>query len=240
MNADGQVVGAEALLRWTRPDGRSVPPDEFIGVAEDTGLIVPLGRWVLNTACRQLRAWQAEPDTEHLTLSVNVSARQFRQSEFEDEVGVALDQTGADPAQLVLELTESAVLTHLHETEHKMRALGRRDIRFSLDDFGTGYSSLSYLKRLPFSEIKIDRSFVTDIGQDENDEAICAAIVTLARGLDLAVVAEGVETELQFNFLSNCHPCDRFQGYRFGHPMAAPALLERLRKAQAELPSPSA
>ena len=223
VDAQGRVVGAEALLRWQPPQGPLVLPAAFIDVAEDSGLIAPIGRWVLETACAQLRAWAGQPHTQHLTLSVNVSARQFRQPDFEPQVRELLERTGAPPGQLKIELTESVVLDDVADTKHKMLALRADGVDFSLDDFGTGYASLTYLKQLPFTQIKIDRSFVTDIGRDESDEAICATIIHLGHSLGLEVVAEGVETPVQGDFLCTQHRCGLMQGYLFGAAMPLPA-----------------
>lgn len=228
VNAQGHVVGAEALLRWQPPQGPLVLPAGFIDVAEDSGLIAPIGRWVLETACAQLRAWSGQPHTRHLQLSVNVSARQFRQPDFEPQVRQMLAQAGVPPGQLKIELTESVVLDDVTDTKQKMLALRAHGVEFALDDFGTGYASLTYLKQLPFKQIKIDRSFVTDIGRDEGDEAICATIISLGRSLGLEVVAEGVETPVQRDFLCARHGCELMQGHLFGAAMPLQAFEEHL------------
>ena len=220
----GRITGAEALLRWNHSTRGAVSPSDFIPLAEDTGLIIPMGQWVLETACMQLAAWSNDPATRELRLSVNVSARQFRQADFVDQVLVAVDRSGADPKKLVLEFTESLVLVDVEDTVEKMRRLKPLGISFSLDDFGTGHSSLSRLKRLPLDELKIDRSFVRDIATDPNDAAIVQAILAMARALGLHVVAEGVETELQRQYLER-HGCPAFQGYLFGKPGPAEELI---------------
>ncbi|WP_313081112.1 EAL domain-containing protein [Pulveribacter sp.] len=225
VNAAGAILGAEALVRWQHPTRGLVPPGEFIALAEQTGLILPLGRWVLETACMQLAAWAARPAMQSLVVSVNVSARQFRQGEFANQVLAALRASGAPPQALRLELTESLLLTDTEEMIAKMDYLRAQGVGFSLDDFGTGYSSLSYLKRLPLDQLKIDRGFVRDVLTDSNDAAIVRTILALARSLDLDVVAEGVETASQLDFLRR-HGCPAFQGYLFGRPAPA-AVLEQ-------------
>jgi EAL domain-containing protein (putative c-di-GMP-specific phosphodiesterase class I) len=195
-----------------------VPPAEFIPQAEVTGLILPLGHWVLETACTQLVAWAKLPDMLHLTLAVNVSARQFRHADFVDQVLTIINRTGADPKKLKLEMTESLLLHDVEDIIAKMIALKAKGVGFSLDDFGTGYSSLSYLKRLPLDQVKIDQSFVRDVLTDSNDATIARTIVALAQSMGLAVIAEGVETEAQRDFLAT-NGCTAYQGYLFGRPM---------------------
>ncbi|MDP3702573.1 MAG: EAL domain-containing protein [Hylemonella sp.] len=212
-----KIVGYEALLRWRHPGRGMVPPGEFIGMAEQTGLILPIGQWVLRSACRQLVAWGQQPATSGLSLAVNVSARQFRQADFVNEVLAVLSDTGANPQCLKLELTESMLISDVEDAIRKMSALRERGVRFALDDFGTGYSSLSYLKRLPLDQIKIDQSFVRDVLTDPNDAAIVRTILALAQSMDLQAVAEGVETEGQRRFLLDSG-CTVFQGYLFGRP----------------------
>ena len=224
VDTKNRVVGAEALVSWQHPVRGKVSPGEFIPLAEETGLILPLGEWVLETACRQLHAWAENPATAHLTLAVNISARQFHTANFVDQVTAVLRRTEANPAKLKLELTESLLLKDVEIVIIKMKALISLGVRFSLDDFGTGYSSLSYLKRLPFEQLKIDQSFVRDIFVDANDLAIVRAIVTLGRTLGLAVIAEGVETEEQRKFLESTG-CDAYQGYLFGRPVSAENIL---------------
>jgi len=218
----GQVLGAEALLRWSGADGTPISPAQFIPVAEDTGLIVPIGRWVLETACRQLALWQAGEATRHLRLSVNVSARQFHQGEFADMVRTALAASGADARGLTLELTESAILGGIEATIARMHALRALGLRFALDDFGTGYSSLSYLQRLPFDELKIDQSFIRAMLTDATSSAIVRAVLALGEAMGVQVVAEGVETAEHRDFLARQH-CHHCQGYWFGRPMAIDA-----------------
>ena len=216
----GRLTGVEALLRMQHPGKGLVMPDAFIALAEETGLIVELGYWTLETACAQLRDWSQLPSSAHLSISVNVSARQFSDGAFVTRVLHAVRRSGIDPARLILELTESLLLDEVDRTILKMGALRQSGVRFSLDDFGIGFSSLSYLKRLPLHEIKIDRSFVQNIIDDANDAVIVSAIIALARGFCLSVIAEGVETAEQLAFLKNCG-CHRFQGYLFGRPVDA-------------------
>jgi diguanylate cyclase (GGDEF)-like protein len=217
VNGGNRIVGYEGLLRWRHPQRGMVTPGDFIGLAEQTGLILPIGQWVLHTACRQLVAWEAQPATRALTLAVNVSARQFRQADFVSQVLAALDETGADPQRLKLEITESVLISDVEDAIRKMSVLRERGVRFALDDFGTGYSSLSYLKRLPLDQVKIDQGFVRDVLTDPNDAAIVRTILALARSMDLQAVAEGVETEGQRQFLLD-NGCTVFQGYLFGRP----------------------
>jgi diguanylate cyclase (GGDEF)-like protein/PAS domain S-box-containing protein len=214
----GAWTGAEALVRWRHPLRGLVSPGEFIGLAEDTGLILPLGNWVLETACLQTVAWAKKPEMAHLTLAVNVSARQFHQADFVASVLAMVERTGADPRRLKLELTESTLLDNVQDIIDKMETLKARGFTFSLDDFGTGYSSLAYLKRLPLDQLKIDQSFVRDVLVDSNDAAIAETIVALAQSLKLNVIAEGVETRAQKDFLAAIG-CHAYQGYFFGHPM---------------------
>jgi EAL domain-containing protein (putative c-di-GMP-specific phosphodiesterase class I) len=218
VDVDGRLTGVEALLRWPHAHRGMVPPDEFIPLAESTGLILPLGYWVLEAACRQLAIWATRPETEHLTLSVNVSALQLQQKDFVDQLLTLLDTTKAEPRRLKLELTESILLNNVEDIIVKMETLKQRGICFSLDDFGTGYSSLSYLKRLPLDQLKIDRGFVTDILTDPNDAAIAKMIIVLGASLGLAVIAEGVETDAQREFLAR-QGCHAYQGYLFSRPL---------------------
>jgi diguanylate cyclase (GGDEF)-like protein/PAS domain S-box-containing protein len=215
---DGRVTGAEALLRWRHPQRGLVPPNEFIPLAEETGVILPLGHWVLETACTQLARWAGRPEQAHLTLAVNVSVHQFRQPDFVKQVLAVIKSTGADPRQLKLELTESLLVDNVEEIIEKMFALKAKGVGFSLDDFGTGYSSLSYLKRLPLDQLKIDRSFVRDVLIDPNDAAIAKTIVALAQSLGLGVIAEGVESAAQRDFLASSG-CHAYQGYFFSRPL---------------------
>jgi diguanylate cyclase (GGDEF)-like protein/PAS domain S-box-containing protein len=214
----GGLIGAEALIRWLSPGKGEIPPAQFIPLAEETGLILPIGQWVLETACAQLKAWEQNPRTADLQLSVNVSARQFHQQEFVDSVHHCLNNSGISPARLKLELTESVVLDNVDEVVKRMQQLDALGVQFSLDDFGTGYSSLSYLKRLPLEQLKIDRSFVHDVTDDPNDAAIVQAIVAMSGSLGLQAIAEGVETEAQRDFLYQSG-CTAYQGFLFGKPM---------------------
>ncbi|SNT36112.1 PAS domain S-box-containing protein/diguanylate cyclase (GGDEF) domain-containing protein [Noviherbaspirillum humi] len=226
----GQVHGAEALLRWQHAQRGAVPPAEFIPVAEQTGLIIPIGYWVLRQACLQLNRWAADPATASLTLAVNVSARQFHRSDFTDQVQAIIEETRVDPRRLKLELTESALVEEIDDAIAKMERLRRLGVAFSLDDFGTGYSSLAYLHRLPIYQLKIDRSFVAQVPEDANGAAIVHTIIALGRALGLAVIAEGVESPRQLAFLGNAG-CDSYQGYLFGRPMAAAAFNARCGSA---------
>jgi len=232
------LVGAELLLRWLPAGQALVPPDDFIPLAEESGLIVPIGLWVLDQACAILRRWDGDPRKRELYLAVNVSARQFRQPDFVEQVSAALARHGADPRRLRLELTESLLLDKVDEVVFKMRALCLLGVRFSLDDFGTGYASLSYLKKFPFEQLKVDRSFVRDIMTDPDDAAIIRAIIAMGRSLRLSVVAEGVESQGQYSYLVE-HGCTLFQGYMFGRPQALAkfeAELDGLSDAQVAVP----
>ncbi|WP_306607528.1 EAL domain-containing protein [Azonexus sp.] len=227
---DGRALGCEALVRWQHPELGMLQPAQFIGVAEESGLIVALGKWVLQTACQQLAAWTAEG--QRLVMAVNISALQFRQNGFSETVQRIVEQTGADPALLELELTESALMQPTPEVLARMNHLCDLGIRLALDDFGTGYSSLSYLKRLPICRLKLDRSFVKDIPDDLEDVAIAMATLSLARDLGMDVVAEGVETEIQRAFLAE-RACPVMQGYLFSRPLPAEAFLQWVRERQA-------
>jgi len=218
VDGERRPLGAEILLRWNHPERGLVMPAQFIPVAEEIGLIVPIGFWVLRTACAQLKAWQHDASTRDLTLAVNVSAKQFRHTDFVAEVQRALVESGAKPSHLKLELTESTLLENIDDAIAKMRELKLLGVSFSLDDFGTGYSSLQYLKRLPLDQIKIDQSFVADIITNPNGAAIVLAIIAMGEALELDVIAEGVETEAQQYFL-NKHGCYAFQGYLFSKPV---------------------
>jgi diguanylate cyclase (GGDEF)-like protein/PAS domain S-box-containing protein len=214
----GARIGAEALLRWRRPDRGLVSPGEFIPVAEENGLILPIGHWALQVACARLKAWAGDPRARHLHLSVNVSARQFHQPDFVDQVREALRASRAPARRLVLELTESVVLDDVDGAVDKMNALRALGVGFAIDDFGVGYSSLSYLTRLPLDQLKIDRSFVRKLPESANDAAVARTIIALAGGLGLSVIAEGVETAAQHWFLESLG-CPFYQGYLFGRPM---------------------
>lgn len=218
VNAEGKLIGAEALLRWIHPDRGFIPPAEFISLAEETGLIVPIGLWVMDTACAQLKKWEGHADTRHMTLAVNVSAKQFQQADFVDSISGIVRKHQIDPTRLKIELTESTILDNVDDTTEKMHQLKKLGIFFSMDDFGTGYSSLAYLQRLPLNQLKIDQSFVRDISDDENDATIVRAIISLGINLGLNVIAEGVETSEQRRFLI-AHNCFAFQGYLFSKPV---------------------
>ena len=214
----GDVIGAECLLRWQHPQRGMVPPGQFIAVAEESDLILHIGQWVLHSACTQLARWQEQPQWAHLQLSVNVSARQFRQSDFVHQVIETLQVTGARAHLLTLELTESLVLDNVEDAIDKMHQLRTKGVRFSVDDFGTGYSSLAYLTRLPLHQLKIDQSFVRNLGSRPSDDVIVQTIIGMGRNLDLEVIAEGVETEAQKAILAG-HGCDLYQGYLLARPM---------------------
>lgn len=213
-----RVVGAEALLRWLHPLRGLVPPTEFIPLAEETGLILPLGLWVLSSACQQLKRWEGKPRLANLPLAVNVSARQFAQPDFVAQVQEVLSNTGANPALLKLELTESLVMENVGDAIGKMHELKYLGISFSMDDFGTGFSSLAYLAQLPIDQLKIDKSFVQNTPGKSSDETIARTIISMGRGLKMDVIAEGVETEAQQAFLAR-HGCHVFQGYLFSRPL---------------------
>ncbi|MEJ6020714.1 sensor domain-containing protein [Ramlibacter sp. PS4R-6] len=218
VGADGRMTGVEALLRWKHPQRDMVPPAEFIPTAEETSLIVPIGRWVIEQACAQLAKWEKQPGREHLSIAVNVSVRQFRDPDFVDQVMHAIRDWKIEPHKLKLELTESLLAEGIEVTTAKMASLKEMGVSLSLDDFGMGYSSLSYLKRLPLDQLKIDKEFVRDILTDANDAAIARTIIHLARSLGLGVVAEGVETEEQRAFLAN-EGCYEYQGFLFCKPL---------------------
>lgn len=229
VDSGGELVGAEALLRWRHPRRGLLAPVEFLPVLEETGQILPVGQWVLETAMRQLRAWLAGfANAPFKNLSVNLSPRQFRQPDLAVQIERMIEATDADPGCLTLELTEGALIADLDDATTKMESLKRLGVRFSLDDFGTGYSSLSYLRHLPLDEIKIDRSFVRDISTDPNDAGLVETIITMAKHLGLQVVAEGVETEDQVQFLQ-AHGCTLFQGYYFHRPQPAENVTELLQ-----------
>ncbi|MBY0241311.1 MAG: EAL domain-containing protein [Burkholderiaceae bacterium] len=223
INERGAMMGVEALVRWRHPVRGLVPPGEFIAIAEQCGLILPLGAWVLQTACLQLRAWADDVQTDGLSIAVNVSALQFGHPAFVADVERVLGETGANPRLLKLELTESLLIDNVELTIEKMGALKSIGVGFSLDDFGTGYSSLAYLKRLPLDQLKIDQSFVRDVLVDPNDAVIARTIVALAKSLGLEVIAEGVETEAQRNFLASSG-CHTYQGYLTSPPVAVELL----------------
>jgi EAL domain-containing protein (putative c-di-GMP-specific phosphodiesterase class I) len=214
----GNPLGAEALIRWIHPKRGLISPLNFIPLAEDTGLILPIGQWVMESACEQLKSWQLNISTCNLVVSINVSAKQFHHVDFVELVQNTINKYAINPTLLKFELTESMLVDSIEETIIKMNALKMIGIQFSLDDFGTGYSSLQYLKRLPLDQLKIDQSFVRDIVIDKSDKAIVRTIIAMAQGMGLEVIAEGVETgEQQLRLLNK--GCKKFQGYLFGRPL---------------------
>jgi diguanylate cyclase (GGDEF)-like protein len=226
------IVGMEALVRWQHPSRGLLQPAEFIAVAEECGLILPIGRWVLGEACRQAQAWQDEGHRPRL-MAVNVSASEFRSTGFLDHVSAVLRETGLDPKYLELEVTESGLMARAEATTEVLRALKGLGVRLAVDDFGTGYSSLSYLSRFPIDTLKIDRSFVQGMTMGGHDASIIHAIIGMGRSLKQCVVAEGIETEQQLRMLQG-YDCGEGQGYYFSRPVAAPELAELLRKDCAE------
>lgn len=223
VDREGNVTGFEALLRWRHPRRGLLSPRDFIRLAEETGLIVSIGQWVLEAACSQLVAWSIRPDTAHLTLAINVSAYEFRHPQLVSDMLTAVDWVGANPARLMLEITESLMLGSVDAMIAKMKTLRARGIRFALDDFGTGYSSLTYVKKLPLDQLKIDQSFVRGALTSHNDAVIACTITNLGKSLGLAVIAEGIETEDQRNFLA-ANGCDAYQGFLFGRPVPVESL----------------
>jgi diguanylate cyclase (GGDEF)-like protein len=215
---NGEIIGAEVLLRWRHPERGLVSPLDFIPLAEDTGLILPIGQWVLDTACQQLKLWENHAGARHLQLAVNVSARQFHQTDFVKQVQQTIARHGINPVLLKLELTESLVLDNVDDTIAKMNRLKAIGVRFSMDDFGTGFSSLAYLTRLPLDQLKIDQSFVRNMGVKPRDAVIVQTIIGMANNLGMEVIAEGVETEEQRAFLER-HGCSTCQGYLFSKPV---------------------
>jgi EAL domain-containing protein (putative c-di-GMP-specific phosphodiesterase class I) len=226
VDSDGYIQGTEALLRWQKPDGSLIPPNKFIPIAEENGLILPIGDWVLETACRQMKDWlEAGLPLRH--ISVNVSPRQFRHGDFFNQVKSVLAEVGLPAQYLILELTESVVVENITEAKLKMEELTRLGVKMSMDDFGTGYSSLSYLSELPFYELKIDQSFVHNLFNDDKNLAIIKTIIGMAKSLGLTVLAEGVELEAQRAFLSK-HDCTMYQGFLFSRPQAPEAIVQML------------
>lgn len=229
VDAQGHIFGAEALLRWQHPEQGLIPPGVFITAAEETGLILPIGNWVLKEACAQLVKWSDHPHLSHLSIAVNVSTSQLRQPDFVQEVQEIVTRSGANPGQIKLELTESMLANEVDDTIQKMRALQAFGMSWSLDDFGTGYSSLNYLKHLPFEQLKIDQSFVRDLLNNESDQAIVDTLVNLGKHLKMTLIAEGVETIEQLEYLHS-KGCMKYQGYFFSKPLTVQAF--------EQLPSP--
>jgi EAL domain-containing protein (putative c-di-GMP-specific phosphodiesterase class I) len=227
----GRLFGVEALIRWRHPEHGSVPPMRFIGLAEESGLIVGLGEWVVRTACRQAQLWRAA-GLDPLTVSVNVSARQFEEKRLVERIAGALRDSGLPPCALDLEVTESLLMRDLNQAVERMRELKEMGVTLSIDDFGTGYSSLSALKSFPISTLKIDKSFVRDLASSTDDQAIALAVISLGHRLHLRVIAEGVETVEQRDFLL-ANDCDEMQGYLFSPPVPAERITEMLQ-AQAQ------
>lgn len=228
VDALGNVLGAEALLRWQNKADDVVMPTQFIPLAEETGLIIPIGDWVLNSVCHQLKAWEANVYTRDLHIAVNVSVKQFRQEDFVSKLKAMIETLDINPDRLKLEITESVAMNNIEDTITKMRDLRAIGLRLAIDDFGTGYSSFSYLRQLPFSQIKIDRSFVKDITIDMSAETIVNAMILMTKAMGIQVVAEGVETKAQFELLKK-HGCDQFQGYFFGKPAAIEVVEQMLK-----------
>jgi diguanylate cyclase (GGDEF)-like protein len=233
----GQAIGAEALLRWEHPERGLLSPGGFIPVAEENGLIIPIGQWVLEAACAQIKEWQSHETASCLKIAINISARQFRQIDFVGFVETTLERFHVDPSAIKLELTESSVLQNVDDSVAKMNRLRALGVSFSLDDFGTGYSSLSQLRRLPLDQIKIDQSFVRDIATDSSDATIVRAILAMGGTLGLDIIAEGVETEAQKNFLI-ANGCPAFQGYLFGRPISACDFESMVTLSAQSCPSP--
>jgi EAL domain-containing protein (putative c-di-GMP-specific phosphodiesterase class I) len=224
----GQIVGIEALVRWQHPDLGLIPPLKFIPLAEETGLSVPLGLWVLRTACAQNKAWQ-EAGYPPLKVAVNLSTRLFKQQNLIQQVAQVLQETGLDPDYLELELTEGIIMENIETAIITLKELKKMGVHLSVDDFGTGYSSLAYLKQFPIDTLKIDRSFVLDITTDPDDAMIALLIINMAHNLKLKVIAEGVETKEQLTFLRS-YNCDEIQGYLFSRPVPAEELVKLLQE----------
>jgi len=226
--ASGRPVAVEALVRWEHPEHGLVSPYRFVRLAEETGLIVPIGEWVLKTACAEAKAWQLAGMPE-MKVSVNLSARQFRDSQLIRKIAAVLAATGLPPRLLELEITESVIMSHTDHTIGVLQRLAELGVRVSVDDFGTGYSSLAYLKRFPVHKLKIDHAFVREIPSNKEDAAIVQAIITLARTLQLRVIAEGVETDDQLKYLASVG-CHEYQGFVYSRPLPARELVELVRK----------
>jgi EAL domain-containing protein (putative c-di-GMP-specific phosphodiesterase class I) len=223
----GKITGLEALLRWQCPELGLVPPSEFIPIAESSRLIMPIGEWVLRAACSQAKKWQDE-GLPALPVAVNVSAPQFLHKGFRELIKKVLDETSLAPQYLELELTESLLLSNADATFSVLQELKAMGLKLAIDDFGTGYSSFSYLKHFPIGKLKIDRSFIRDVAIGPDDAAITAAIISMAKTLNLKVIAEGVETEAQMSFLRS-HNCDEIQGYYFSKPLSTSEVADKMR-----------
>jgi len=230
--SSGRITGLEALLRWQSPELGLVPPKEFIPIAENSRLIMPIGEWVLRTACSQAREWQ-DQGLPALPVAVNVSAAQFLNGGFRELIRKVLQETGLSPQYLELELTESLLLSNADATFSVLQELKAMGLKLAIDDFGTGYSSFSYLKHFPIGKLKIDQSFIRDVAIGPDDAAITAAIISMAKTLNLKVIAEGVETEAQMSFL-RAHQCDEIQGYYFSKPLSISEVADKLRGAGAQ------
>ena len=234
--ATGQITGVEALLRWTHPDLGVLPPAQFIPLAEETGLIVPIGRWVLKQACAQNMAWQRR-GLRPVSMAVNLSPRQFVDEQLLQDIDEALAASGMSPVLLQLEVTESMVMRNVSRAVNVLDAIRSRGIRLAIDDFGTGYSSMSLMKQFPIDTIKIDRSFVRDLPSDSEDRAIAQAIISMGKALGMTVIAEGVETAEQYTFLQN-HDCDEMQGFLFSEPIPPRQVADLLRPTTAVVAPP--
>lgn len=230
--AIGEITGAEALLRWRHPTRGNIPPAEFIPVAEDCGLIVPIGNWVLREACRQARAW-VQAGLPRTTMAVNISTMEFRDEHFLEGVFAILRETEFNPRCLELELTESVLMKRVESTGGILKALKEHGVQVAVDDFGTGYSSLSYLRKLPIDALKIDQSFIRQITTSPDESSIVTAIISMARNMKLRIVAEGVETQQEMLFLQD-HKCDEAQGYYFSRPLPAAEFAKLLASGVAE------
>jgi len=226
----GKIIGVEALVRWVHPEMGLLLPGSFIPIAEETSLIIPIGEWILQTACAQNKIWQSF-NLSPTRVTVNISSIQFMQKNFVETVKRILTETGLEPSYLELELTESLIMEHAETTITTLAELKAVGLQLAIDDFGTGYSSLSYLKRFPINTLKIDKSLVKDIDKDPDSAAIVKAIIAMAHNLNLAVIAEGVETEQQLAFLRK-YGCDQVQGYLFCRPLSPDALIQFLQEGQ--------